>query len=282
MKTDLCRNDFISKAANGKWKNHPDLLKAIEYLDGVENAIGKYANFKIQANEYVQLVSEFDKHLYQCYYTGAQKTNPFNTNQNKAFSVWKELYWMPMVERLRKRLGEATGIPFVLIQGEKNRVAVNVYENGQLKFKDVDLGIGIMHTDGYVIPVIAIECKGGHACSTCHDGIWGQGIRMKKTFPNALQGFVTDNHITVAVDKPIEEYSDGIDFELIERGDNKAYTEKTHFPLRVEQLLLAEDKLFEKVSSMPEAHWRTINLLPAPCGINFRKRMDDHGSFFNW
>jgi hypothetical protein len=187
-----------------------------------------------------------------------------------------------MIERLRKRLIEATGIPFVLIQGEKNRVAVNVYENGQLKFKDVDLGIGLVHPDGYVIPVIAIECKGGHACATCHDGIWGQGIRMKKTFPNAKQGFVTDNHITVGKDKPIEEYSDGIDFELIERGDNKTHAKKTYFSLRAEQLSLAEDKLFEKVSNMPETHWRTINLLPAPCGTGFRKQMDEHGLFFNW
>jgi hypothetical protein len=282
MKTDLCRNDFVAKAANGKWKNHTDLLKAIDYLDEVENAIVKYANFEIQANEYVQLVSKFDKHLYQCYYTGAQKTNPFNTNQNKAFSVWKELYWVPMVERLRKRLVEATGISFVLIQGEKKRVAVSVYKNGKLKFKDVDLGIGILHSDGYVIPVIAIECKGGHACATCHDGIWGQGIRMKKTFPNALQGFVTDNNISVGQNTPIEEYSDGIDFELIERGDNKKRGLKVYAPLLSNQLTLAEDKLFKKVSSMPEAHWKTTTLQPKPSGIGFRKQMDDHGSFFNW
>jgi len=54
MKIDLCRNDFVSKSNDGKWKNHPDLLMAIEYLDGVENAIVKYANFEIQAHEYVQ------------------------------------------------------------------------------------------------------------------------------------------------------------------------------------------------------------------------------------
>ena len=282
MKYNLLRTNYVNLSNDGKWKNHPDLIEAIDYLDDVEDAIARYSDFEISADEYVKLVSPFDQHLYKCYYTGAQKTNPFNTTQNKAFSMWKEQYWAPLLERLRKRLVEATGIPFVLIQGEKNRVAVNVYQNGQLKFKDVDLGIGISHPDGYVIPVIAIECKGGHACATCHDGIWGQGIRMKKTFPNALQGFVTDNNIAVGQNKPIEEYSDGIDFELIERGDSKTYIEKTYFPLRAEQLLLAEDKLFEKVSSMPEAHWRTINLLPAPCGISFRKQMDEHGSYFNW
>jgi hypothetical protein len=177
-----------------EWKNHPDLVSAITYLDEVENAIIEYSNFKISNEEYVQRVTPFDKHLYTCYYNGKQKTNPFNTNQNKSFSNWKELYWMPMVERLRKRLVEATGIPFVLIQGEKNRVAVSVYENGKWKSKDVDLGMGLISTSGFVIPIIAIECKGGHACATCHDGIWGQGTRMKKTFPNSLQGFITDNH----------------------------------------------------------------------------------------
>jgi hypothetical protein len=269
-------------AKKGKWQNHPDLLTAISHLNTVEESILKFSNFELEASEYVQLVKPFDQHLYKCYYTGGQKTNPLNTNQNKAFSLWKELYWTPMVERLRKRLVEATGIPFVLIQGEKKRVAVSVYKNGKWKTKDVDLGIGLLHPDGYIIPVIAIECKGGHACTTCHDGIWGQGTRMKKTFPNALQGFITDNNISVGKQTPMEEYSDAIDFELIERGDNKNRKLKVYSPLWADRLSLAEDKLFEKVSSMPETHWRTMNLLPAPCGMGFRKQMDDHGSFFNW
>jgi hypothetical protein len=186
-----------------------------------------------------------------------------------------------MVERLRKRLVEATGIPFVLIQGEKKRVAVSAYKNGKVKTKDVDLGIGLVHSS-YIIPVIAIECKGGHACATCHDGIWGQGTRMKKTFPNALQGFITDNNISVGQKTPMEEYSDAIDFELIERGDNKNRKLKVYSPLLPTRLQLAEDKLFEKISSMPESHWRIMNPLPEPSGVGFRKQMDDHGSFFNW
>ena len=282
MKINLCRTNFVNMSNDGKWKNHPDLIEAIDYLDDVEDAIARYSNFEISANDYVKLVSPFDQHLYKCYYTGGQKTNPFNTNQNKAFSIWKELYWVPMVERLRKRLVEATGIPFVLIQGEKKRVAVSAYKNGKYKTKDVDLGIGLVHPSGYIIPVIAIECKGGHACATCHDGIWGQGTRMKKTFPNALQGFITDNNISVGKQTPIEEYSDAIDFELIERGDNKNRKLKVYSALLSSRLSLAEDKLFEKVSNMPETHWRTINLLPTPCGIGFRKQMDEHGLFFNW
>ena len=69
---------------------------------------------------------------------------------------------------------------------------------------------------------------------------------------------------------------------LTSKEENKTYIEKTYFPLRPERLLLAEDKLFEKVSSMPDTHWRTINLLPKPSGIGFRKQMDEHNSFFNW
>jgi hypothetical protein len=282
MKITLCRDNFVPMVESIEWKNHPDLVSAITYLDEVENAIIEYSNFKISNEEYVQRVTPFDKHLYTCYYNGKQKTNPFNTNQNKSFSNWKELYWMPMVERLRKRLVETTGIPFVLIQGEKNRVAVSVYENGKWKSKDVDLGIGLISASGFVIPIIAIECKGGHACATCHDGIWGQGTRMKKTFPNSLQGFITDNHITVGKKTPLEEYSDAIDFELVERGDNNKWIKNVYFPLTAERLLFAEDKLFEKVSSMPESHWRTTNLLPKPSGISFRKQLDESGLFFNW
>ena len=282
MKYNLLRTDFVKKSSNGKWKNHTDLIEAIEYQDVVEKAIISFSNFEISADEYVKLVSPFDQFLFKRYNTGAQKTNPFNTTQNKAYSMWKEQYWAPLLERLRKRLIEETGLDWILIQGEKNRVAVSVYKCGKCKTKDVDIGIGLIHPNGYVIPVIAIECKGGHACSTCHDGIWGQGRRMKQTFPNALQGFVTDNHVTVSQETPIEEYSDAIDFEIIQRGDNKTYDNKVYAPLLPNQLSLAEDKLFEKVSSMPEAHWRTINLLPATSGIGFRQQMDEHGSYFNW
>ena len=189
------------------------------------------------------------------------------------------------MERVRRVLVEKTGLPFVLIQGKSaagntsGNVAVAVFENGDVKTKDIDTGIALQHPDGYFVPVIAGECKGGHACSTCHDGIWGQAVRMKKQFPNAMQLLITDNNVTVGKKVDAVTYEE-IDVTICERGynnDEKFAKGNGYNALNAETFAAAIDGLIKAVEVHSKDYWMTMNPLYRNSGEKYRDQLDKTG-----
>ena len=57
MKITLCRDNFVPMVESIEWKNHPDLVSAITYLDEVENAIIEYSNFKISNEVFIDALA---------------------------------------------------------------------------------------------------------------------------------------------------------------------------------------------------------------------------------
>jgi len=278
MRIDEIRNNWTGRFFENSF------YTAYDMLDDVENAISKFVDRKVDIFQFIKEISEFDEYAYRLYWGASQKSNWLNTGQNKAYPIIKETIWSAVFEVIRQELVERTGIPFVLIQGERQKVAVAVFENGNVKYKDVDAGIGLVHDEGFTIPVIAVECKGGHACSTCHDGIWGQGMRMKAQFPNSLQAFVTDNNITVAKKTDISTYSTGIDLEWAERGVNnseKFAKSKGYNALNAQTFSDAIKQCVNIVSSFNKDHWLVINDRYKNTGEKWRDSLDSNGSYVN-
>jgi ferredoxin len=271
MRINEVRNNWYN-SYDGDWS----------LLDRFEAAITKFINFEIDVDEYVDRISELDEWAFRLYWGSYQKTNWLNTGQNKKYPIIKETIWTAVMERIRRILVEKTGLEFVLIQGKAGgQVAVACFESGEIKTKDVDTGIALKHPEGFLVPVIAAECKGGHACSTCHDGIWGQAVRMKKQFPNALQVFITDNNVTVAKKIDVSTY-DEIDFEYCERGENnleKFYKQEGYNKLNPEIFKTAIEQLVSVVSNFDESYWMTMNPRYKNIGEKFRDSIDEVGYF---
>lgn len=270
------RIDEVRTNWQGSYTDDPAML------DRFENTIDNFINNEIDVDTFVKGVSELDEWAFRLYWGSYQKTNWLNTGQNKKYPIIKETIWTAIMERVRRILVEKTGMDFKLIQGKSGgQVAVAVFEDGSIKTKDVDTGIALLHPDGFLIPVIAAECKGGHACSTCHDGIWGQAVRMKKQFPNALQVFITDNNMTVGKKIDVSTYED-IDFEYLERGENnneKFAKSNGYNKLNANVMKTAIEQLVSVVSSFDKDHWMKMNPLYKNTGEKFRDSPDAVGYF---
>lgn len=277
MRTNEVELTWIDQVQNG------DVDLAM--LKNFENAIVKFINGNSTVEEFVSGVSELDEWAYRLYWGSYQKTNWLNTGQNKKYPIIKETVWTAVMEHIRRVLVEKTGSPFVLIQGNKANggvtgpVAVAVFENGDVKTKDIDTGIALKHPDGYYIPVIAAECKGGHACSTTHDGIWGQAVRMKKQFPNAMQLLITDNNVTVGKKVDAVTYEE-IDMTICERGynNNEKFAKNNGYnALNTETFAAAINGLINAVEVHSKEYWMTMNPLYRNSGEKYRNQLDMTG-----
>lgn len=256
-------------------------------LDQFELACSDFINSNIDVEEFVERITPLDEWAFRLYWGAPQKTNWMNTGQNKNYPILKETIWTAIFERIRKDILKRTGIEYTLIQGKRGgQVAVAVFEDGKIKTKDVDTGLALQHKEGFLVPVVAAECKGGHACSTCHDGIWGQGVRMKRQFPNSIQAFVTDNNITVGLKTDVSTYSDGIDFTFCERGENnseswvvKDKTRTIYNRLNPKVMQTAMNIFTEIVSSQSTEYWLTMNDKYPISGEAYREMLDELGYF---
>lgn len=259
----------------------------IALLDQFELACDNFINNKIDIEDFVKGITPLDEWAFRLYWGAPQKTNWMNTGQNKNYPILKETIWTAIFERIRQEVFKRTNVEYTLIQGKRGgQVAVAVFEDGKIKTKDVDTGLALQHNDGFLVPVIAAECKGGHACSTCHDGIWGQGVRMKRQFPNAIQAFVTDNNVTVGLKTDVSTYSDGIDFTFCERGENnseawvvKDKTRTVYNRLNPRTMQTAIDIFTEIVSSHTVDYWLTMNEKYPISGEAYREMLDNSGCF---
>ena len=251
-------------------------------LDSFEKSIQRFIDRKISINEFVDGINDLDQWAYNMYYREPQKSNWMNIGQNKNYPIIKETVWTAIFEHVRKIAIENTNIEFTLIQGKSGgSVAVAVFEDGTIKTKDVDTGIAIKHPDGFLVPVIAGECKGGHACSSVHDGIWGQAVRMKKQFPNSVQVLITDNQITVGKKYDVSAYEE-IDFVISERGPNvgKMKDQKDNF---IDKSIVTKSiEIFVNLlSKQSVTHWFTMNPHQINIGETYRSSVDKHGIFIS-
>ena len=258
-----------------------------------------YKEFSIE--DFVKHITPLDKWAFRNYHGSPQKSNNLNTGQNKNFPLIKETVWTAVFTLISKKVKEKTGIEFKVLQGKVGgQIAVACGTCGTVKTKDADTGLALKHPDDeYYVPVIAAECKGGHACSTCHDGIWGQGIRMRQQFPNALQMLITDCHVTVNSHIPVEAYSSGIQLTVCERGENnkekwlggikdKAKKVKAgiitpdnihYHALNVKTIENTINKIVAILSDKSEEYWLTMNPLQEFSGEYYRESLDNSGLF---
>lgn len=207
--------------------DHLLIKTAASMLDAVEQSMAKFIDHR-NTDQYIKEISAYDEFMYRSAKIKPQKSNPINTLQNKKYSTWREQKWAPIFESIRLELAQHWKTnKLVLIQNKK--VAESVYSSGYIKYKDVDGGIGFEMEVGskktkVLVPIIAVEDKGGHACSTCFDGVAAQSLRLHRCFPQAWSVFITDNQITVGAAKESEIYND-IDLIVMERGQNRKKVE---------------------------------------------------------
>ncbi len=202
--------------------DHPMVREALALLPRVEQAQRDLVEHRIDIQQYITEITDYDRFMYTRAKQKPQKSNPINTLQNKKYSTWREQKWAPIWELIRQDLAEAWDRDDLTVIQNKS-VVESVYSSGYKKFKDVDGGIAFEHDFNgrrQLVAVIAVEDKGGHACSTCFDGVSAQSLRMHRCFPNTVTVFVTDNNISVGRDKAAEIFND-IDVIVSERGQNR-------------------------------------------------------------
>lgn len=260
--------------------DHPMIKEALAMLPTVEKAIEDLANEKISIKKYIELITPYDQFMYERAKMKPQKSNPINTLQNKKYSTWREMKWVPIWELVRKEISKKWNISnLTLIQNKP--VAESIYSSGYIKFKDVDGGIGFEHTingKSVLVPIIAVEDKGGHACSTCFDGVGAQSLRLHRCLPNAYHVFVTDNQITVGKNKVSDIFND-IDLIVSERGSNGK--KEKYPPLVAKRFQEVKDGFIERLSKTTQKEFSKYNVIPSKKTTIFREEVDLNGIVWN-
>lgn len=260
--------------------DHPMIKKAISMLGDVEKAMSDLVEGKIDISKYIESITPYDQFMYESAKMKPQKSNPINTLQNKKYSTWREQKWAPIWELVRCELAKVWKTDnLVLIQNQP--VVESIYSSGYIKFKDVDGGIGFKHKINgreVLFPVVAVEDKGGHACSTCFDGVGAQSLRLHRCLPNAFHAFITDNNISVGKDKVSDIFND-IDLIVSERGQNG---KKEKYPALVAQRFVeVKNGIVERLSSMTQNAFTKYNTITSTKKSIFREDIDRCGIVWN-
>ena len=263
--------------------DHPYIRKAVSMLDKVEQSMTDLLNGEIDIEEYINRITPYDKFMWEKWHELPQKSNPINVGQNKKYSTWREQKWAPIFELVRQELLKDPlwkNSKVVVIQNRP--IVETVYSNGYTPFKDVDGGLAIetvINNKTVLVPIIAVEDKGGHACSTCFNGVNAQGLRLHQSFPNAKHVFITDNNVSVGVTKG-SEIADHINLVVCERGDNRV---KEKYPsLKYARFQEVKDKLIAKLSSSQPAQFTKYNVIESNSNTTLRESIDNTGIIWNW
>lgn len=275
LNTQYHRKTLIASDAS-----HPLIQQALSMLDDVEQAMTDLVEGKISIEMYINKITPYDEFMWKHAKSKPQKSNPINTLQNKKYSTWREQKWAPIWELIRLKISKIWKTDkLVVIQNMK--VVESIYSSGHVKYKDVDGGIAFEFTlNGKKVffPIIAVEDKGGHACSTCFDGVSAMSLRLHRTFPNAWHVFVTDNNISVGVEKESEIYSD-IDLIISERGTNKK--NEAYPKLKYQRFQDVKDGMISKLSSVDMKDFFTYNSITSKKSGSFRSEIDSTGIMWN-
>lgn len=260
--------------------DHPMVVKAASMLDDVETAMKDLVAGNITIPKYIDEITEYDKFMYLSAKAKPQKTNPINTLQNKKYSTWREQKWAPIWQLVCDEVSAKWKTDRLKIIQNK-QVVEGIYASGYMKFKDVDGGIGFEHEiNGRTIfmPVVAVEDKGGHACSTCFDGVSAQSLRLHRCLPKAYHVFITDNNISVGQDKESETFCD-IDLIVSERGKNKVMEKYPKLNANVFQEV--KDGLVERLINFDLDHFTKYIEIPSKKKGKFRSEIDRTGIIWN-
>ena len=260
--------------------SHPMIVEAISMLDSVEKAMTDLVAGKITIEKYIKLITPYDQFMYERAKMKPQKSNPINTLQNKKYSTWREQKWAPIWAIVKNEVEKAwkiTGLEVI----QNQSVVECVYDTGYLKYKDVDGGIGFRHEINgkkVLIPIVAVEDKGGHACSTCFDGVSAQSLRLHRCFPNAYHVFITDNNISVGKDKGAELFDD-IDLIVSERGQN---ARRESYPaLNASRFEEVKTGLIARLTATKLDQFKIYNTITSRKTGNFRGMIDTNGILWN-
>jgi hypothetical protein len=263
--------------------DHAYIKQAVSMLDDVERAMTNLLNGQIDIETYINNITPYDKFMWEKWHELPQKSNPINIGQNKKYSTWREQKWAPIFELVRRELIKDPlwkNTSVVVIQNRP--IVETVYSNGYTPCKDVDGGIAIETTINgkkILVPVIAVEDKGGHACSTCFNGVNAQGLRLHQSFPNAKHVFITDNNVSVGSTKG-SEIADHINLVVCERGDNKV-TEK--YPsLKFERFENVKDTLVSNLKRMNPNQFTSYRVIESTSTTTLRESLDSQGILWNW
>lgn len=283
---DKLESSFNKKS---KWKGNPIIGRLMnEYRNlGITQAMEDYISTG-DLLTYVKKINKYDFIIYQ-YAKESQASNPVSTRQTKILSTWRENIWTPIWERLRSILQTRTNLKLVTIQNDK--VIQSFYSTGEYKFKDVDGGIGYIPSDSLfslikgkrlIEPLLSVEDKGGHACSTAMDGIQGQGLQFSLSYPNSLFFFITDNNFSVKDDKSTALYQN-VDGIICSRGKNRKNL-KGYDPVdenRIDAVIKKVESYFtKKMISLCVKNRRPIQVKGQSQSI--RNVLDQKGSYFNF
>jgi hypothetical protein len=260
---------------------HPMVQEALGKLDAVEAAILQLARSEITVSEYITAITDYDRFMWINAKSKPQKSNPINTLQNKKYSTWREQKWAPIFERVRQSIQPLwQDVKLVVIQNKP--VVETVYSNGYIAHKDVDGGLAIeLEINGRkeLVPVVAVEDKGGHACSTCFNGVNAQGLRLHQSFPNARHVFITDNNISVGQNKGAE-IADHINLIVSERGQNRR--PEAYPPLNAARFQEVMEGLIQRLSGTQSREFTTYEVIHSPAAGTLRSQIDQTGVVWNW
>lgn len=274
---------YHRKTLLGSDAQHPLIQKAVSMLDQVERSMERLVKGQISVKDYVEQITPYDQFMWEEWHRLPQKSNPINIGQNKKYSSWREQKWAPIFELVRQAIQPLwKSVKLEVIQNRP--VVETVYSNGYIAFKDVDGGIGIAahieHSPYEVlIPVVAVEDKGGHACSTCFNGVNAQGLRLHQSFPNAKHIFITDNNISVGKDKGTE-IADNINLVISERGENR---KKEWYPaLKADRFQEVKDGLIDRLSTMQSNDFMSYRVIHSSGVSTLRESVEKTGVIWNW
>lgn len=259
---------------------HPMVLTAVSMLDEVEDAIKGLVGGKIDIQTYIERITPYDKFMYQSAKAKPQKSNPINTLQNKKYSTWREQKWSPIWKLIQTEISEKWNVDNLLVIQNK-QVVEQIYSSGYMKFKDVDGGLGFEFAiDGkkIVMPIVAVEDKGGHACSTCFDGVSAQSLRLHRCLPNALTVFITDNNISVGKTKESETFCD-IGLIVVERGKNKVI--QSYPALNASIFQEVRDGIVDRLSALDLEYFTKYKVITSKKQGKFRDEIDNTGIIWN-
>lgn len=260
--------------------NHPMVNEALTMLGDVEKAMKDLVNGLIDIKEYINAITPYDQFMYERAKMKPQKSNPINTLQNKKYSTWREQKWAPIWELIRIEMSE-TWKTNNLITIQNKQIVESIYSSGYIKYKDVDGGISFefnLNGKKVLFPIVAVEDKGGHACSTCFDGVSAQSLRLHRCLPNAFHVFITDNNISVGKDKESETFCD-IDLIVSERGQNRK-TEK--YPrLNADRFQEVKDGIISRLKKVSIDHFKEFVAIQSKKNGKFRNEIDQSGIIWN-
>lgn len=269
------RKTLLASAAD-----HPMVVQAASMLTQVETAMQNLVAGDITIADYIEAITEYDMFMYLSAKAKPQKSNPINTLQNKKYSTWREQKWAPIWQMICDEISATWQTNKVKVIQNK-QVVEGIYASGYIKFKDVDGGIGFEHEIGgrkVFLPIVAVEDKGGHACSTCFDGVSAQSLRLHRCLSSAYHVFITDNNISVGQDKEAETFCD-IDLIVSERGKNRVEEEYPKLNAHIFQEV--KDGLLHRISQYDIEHFTKYNEIPSKKQGKFRSEIDQTGIVWN-